>query len=71
MEEWKPYMGAKDIFCPLCNHSVGIRVSKTTSFSYCKVVCAHCGCEFTIYHFKEIKNGKEMGCLPAGSNRDH
>ena len=44
-----------DLFCPLCNHSIGVRGERTDTFHQYVAYCKHCKCEFTINFFKATK----------------
>lgn len=50
MSEFKPLY---DLFCPICNHSIGVRGERTgdiynTYVAYCK----HCKTEFQVHYFR-------------------
>ena len=49
MSEYKPL---HDLFCPICNHSIGVRGEKTDTFHQYVAYCRHCKCEFTVNYFK-------------------
>lgn len=45
------YKPKYDLFCPMCNHSIGVRGEKTEIFRQYVAYCRHCKCEFTVNYF--------------------
>jgi hypothetical protein len=41
-----------DLFCPICNRSVGVAGERTETYSQYVAYCKHCKCEFTVSYFK-------------------
>lgn len=41
-----------DVFCPICNHSIGVYGERTETFSQYVAYCKHCRQEFVLNYFK-------------------
>ncbi|MBO5664738.1 MAG: hypothetical protein J6T97_06925 [Bacteroidaceae bacterium] len=53
-----------DVFCPLCNHSVGVRGERTAEIYHQYVAwCKHCKTEFVISYFKAVEYGGITGTV--------
>lgn len=48
MSEYKPLY---DLFCPLCNRSIGVRGEKTETFNQYVAWCKACKTEFVMNYF--------------------
>ena len=60
MEYAKPQV-LKELHCPMCCKSVGVKGERTETFSQYVAYCKDCKCEFTVNYFKAVIYAKLGG----------